>query len=234
MRKHWMIVWLVVVSLLGGAAMAEVERSLRFKVYTWYDELRDRADQVEVPQLYYRVSAERYVPIELSHSQVSVECKTKLTDALILFERHVNAEGEESYEPAVSAKLSKATKQAFVYLFPFEGKLAMMVVDTGEEAIPSSSMLFINRSQKPVVVELNGKKVEVGSLKKGVISYRLGEQKTLRLKVVEQGKSRPLSVMTVGAREGQRLIGLFYPVRQGRYRVLIEREVDDQSILIAQ
>lgn len=234
MTKCWIYAVLLILGMQGHivAATDELERSLQFKVYTWYDELSSRDEQIEVPELYYKVSSERYQLIELKRSQVSLECKTVLSDSLTLYKKQLNDEGEEIYVPSVTQKIMRETKQAFVYLFPFEGKLVMMVIDTGLEAIPNSSMLFINRSQSLVEVDLNGNKVVVKSLEQKIVPYAMNAKSTLRLQVREDGRKRPLSVMTVGARENQRLIGLFYPVRKGRYRVLLEREIDDQSVKV--
>jgi len=130
-----------------------------------------------------------------------------------------------------STTIDKSIKKAIVFLYSNESQKSILVADSSSKGFPTNNLLFINFSKEPVQFLLQGESHNINSLEKELLPYTLSSKGTLKL-VVQDENNKNLSVMSIGGRKNQRLIVIFHTLENGSPRLLIERNLDDQSIPI--
>lgn len=201
-----------------------------FKTYCWFDESRAGEDQPKLDEFYYRKGA-KYERMALRPAELSPEYEASVDEGGLVFYRKIMQDNKETFVPAVVATCTASQKNLFLYLFQSESRLTLAPVETDLTTFPMGRFLFINSSNVPVTLELNGKTTNVKPRERALVAYAPNEEGYMRIVVKSQDESkRNLAVMTIGAREGQRVIGFFYPMKGSQnYRLLIERGVDNQA-----
>ena len=211
------------------------KRTVQFKVYTWFDESKSSSHQVALGTLYYP-KGKKMLPLKLAASNLSDEYQMTVNSHIVFYRRVKDQEGDVSYQPAGKAKVKPTAKDVFIYLFPEDDKMNMLVLDITRSHFPENHVLFANTTKKHLLVQLNKKNYQVKPKSQKLLAYSLPKKKTIRISVKDQqsAQKKNLAVMTVGGRKGQRVIAFFYQLEGGQPRLLLERGVDDQSIKISQ
>lgn len=219
----------------AGQTGQPVGGKVAFKVYTWALEDLEIGDQPKIEQLFYR-HGEKYEAMELQAAALSPEYDASLDAGQLVFYRKVMVDNKETYQSVVSALCPPAAERLFIYLFPSNGKLNLLPINTSLRAFPQSRVLFINSANQQVKVDINGATVLVKPRDQVPIDYKLNDSETLRIVTTSTTEpKRNLAVMTVGARKDQRIIAFFYSLKDGHnHRLLLERGVDNQAAVIAQ
>lgn len=218
-----------------GPTGQPVGGKVAFKVYAWALDDVEIGDQPKIEQLFYR-HGEKYELMELQAAALSPEYDASLDAGKLTFYRKVVVDQKEVYQPAVSAPCPPTADRLFIYLFPSNGKLNLLPINTSLRTFPKSRVLFINSANQQVSVDINGATALVKPRDQVPLDYKLNDSETLRIvaKTTTEPK-RNLAVMTVGARKDQRIIAFFYPMKDGHnHRLLLERGVDSQAAVVAQ
>ncbi|SHI39728.1 hypothetical protein SAMN02745181_0034 [Rubritalea squalenifaciens DSM 18772] len=232
--KTTSLLTLLLSTTLGTMAQSDTSssgRKVQFRIYSWFNEQLKADEQEDLGDLFY-LKGRDYTAMNLNPAETSPLYESTLLDGkLHLFRKVTSEDKKESYLPAASYQPSTATKDLFIYLFNTKKGLKMYPVDTSKNTFPKSSFAFVNASTQDIVATINGKARPVKAQSTVYIPYTLGERETLRIVVnPAKDKNKNLTVMTVGGRQDQRVIGFFFPINQGRtHRLLIERGVDSQA-----
>ncbi len=223
------------IAMLTQSASAQSSKihkhTIRFKIYTWFDESKSKDHQIQMETLYYP-KGKKMRPLKLTASNLSDEYQMSIDTQIVFYHRHTDQKGEMTYTPVARAKAPSAAKKVFIYLFPGETQMKLLVLDTTRAHFPLNYFLFANTSKKMLQVILNKKTYLVKPKSQKLLAYQLTQKKTIRISVKDHGspQKKNLAVMTVGGRDSQRVIAFFYQLKGGQHRLLLERGVDDQSI----
>jgi len=209
---------------------------LKFKIYTWFDDSKSSNEQEQIDTLYFPLG-KKMIPLHLNAAELTKEYITTVGERFFLYKKTIGDGDKPVYKPVANAKIPPHLKSAFIYAFTQETKIKLLVIDTSLQAFPKGTVLFLNESEKTVGVKVNKTARLIKSKKRSKHPYTPTKKGTLRIQVKDytNRKQKPhpnLCVMTVGAREGQRVIAFFYTLESGQHRLLLERGIDNQSIQI--
>ncbi len=209
--------------------------SLTFKIYTWFDENKSTKNQKPLDTLYFS-RGKKMIPITLNVSEVSKTYKTSAYNHFTLYKKIPHNDKKPTYEIAVTTKISPNIKSAFIYLFHDKDGLKLLPIDTSPQKFPMGCVLFLNNTPTQVGVKTNGHSKLIKPHSSHLFHYKPNKQGTLRIHVkdyndtTQKNSHTNLAVVTVGARPNQRVIAFFYQLDNGKHRLLLQRQVDDQSI----
>lgn len=226
-------------SVISGVARAELPEPsvspLTFKLFTWRGESLTEDEEQSPQSLYFqRQDGEGKYESLLRNdgSALSSEYKTSVASKLILFKKTSTPAGVDLFSPIASTSDVEEGKAVLQPLTFVDQKYSMLAVNTSLEVFPENVCLLINHSDQPLRIQINQVEVKVEAKAVELIPFIFSKKKTLRIVVSQADEPfKKLSVMTVGGRKGQRIIGFFYTFK-GRGRLLLERGVDDQSVKI--
>ncbi len=209
------------------------KHTIEFKIYTWFDENKSTQDQKKLDTLYFS-HGKKMLPISLNVSEVSQTYKTSSFGHFTLYKKINHKDQKPTYEIAVTTKIPYDLKSAFIYLFQSKEGLKLLPIDTSLQKFPMGSVLFLNNTPTKIGVKTNAHSKMIKPHSSHLFHYKPSKQGTLRIHVKDYNNTKKphtnLAIVTVGTRPNQRVIAFFYQLHNGKHRLLLQREVDDQSI----
>ncbi|WP_435893524.1 hypothetical protein [Oceaniferula spumae] len=206
---------------------------MRFKIYSWVNDMVQPEAKPSGKELYCR-TPKGYQAMVVNPAEVSPEYEGLLTDGSLVFYKRTEVDGEQAYTPVAETPVPAGAEQLFIYHFAEGDKNKVLAVDTSLRSFPMGQFVFLNTTEQPVILSINGKAIGVKPRSRGKMKYAISSKGTLRIEVKSTDKPQKLlAVMTVGGRSEQRIIGFFHAFRDGKtHRLLLERGVDRQADII--
>jgi len=205
----------------------EEKPTLTFSVY-------DFTENTPPNTSFFFKKGDQFIKINRQPLKFSQQYQCAFSNPFTLFEQNASTtKGTNDYSIFASTPIDQSIRKALIFLYSNNKTKSIIVTDSSLENFPLSSALLLNFSQKTIHFSIQGETYDIPPMDKTFATYSLSEKKTIRFVVTDESDKK-LSVMTVDGREKQRLVILFHELENGSPRLIIERNLDTQAVLLSQ